>query len=124
MSSCLRRRSSPYLRQKINNMKKIFENNWQELLQEEMEQSYYKTLREILIDEYKNETIYPDKNSIFNALHYTDYYDVKAVGPDVSIIKPGDVVMVSWARMTPPFTHEGEKYGVTSEKEIWAVVEL
>ena len=52
------------------------------------------------------------------------YYDVKAVGPDVSSIKPGDVVMVSWARMTPPFTHEGEKYGVTSEKEIWAIVEL
>jgi len=36
-------------------------------------------LREFLIQEYKTKTIYPDKHSIFNALHYTDYNDVKAV---------------------------------------------
>lgn len=60
-------------------MKRIFENSWQELLQEEMEKPYYKTLREFLIDEYNTKTIYPDKHSIFNALHLTDYHDVKAV---------------------------------------------
>lgn len=60
-------------------MKKIFENSWQELLQEELKKPYYLGLREFLISEYKTGTIYPDKNNIFNALHYTDYKDVKAV---------------------------------------------
>ncbi|WP_409227235.1 uracil-DNA glycosylase [Gudongella sp. SC589] len=60
-------------------MKKIFENSWQELLHDEMEKDYYMDLREFLIQEYKTKTIYPDKHSIFNALHYTDYNDVKAV---------------------------------------------
>ena len=60
-------------------MKKIFENSWQELLHDEMEKDYYMELREFLIQEYKTKTIYPDKHSIFNALHYTDYNDVKAV---------------------------------------------
>lgn len=60
-------------------MAEIFKNNWQELLLPEMEKPYYKKLRQFLIDEYKNNTVYPDMYSIFNALHYTDYNDVKAV---------------------------------------------
>lgn len=53
-----------------------------------------------------------------------EYYDVAAVGPEVTTVAVGDVVILSWAKITPPFKHEGEKYGVTSEKEIWAVVEV
>lgn len=53
-----------------------------------------------------------------------EYYDVAAIGPDVKTVEVGNVVMMSWAKMTPPFKHEGEKYGVTSEKEIWAVIEV
>lgn len=60
-------------------MTEIFKNNWQELLLPEMEKPYYKRLRQFLIEEYKMNTIYPDMYSIFNALHYTDYNDVKAV---------------------------------------------
>ncbi|MGM0395663.1 MAG: uracil-DNA glycosylase [Bacillota bacterium] len=60
-------------------MKKVFINSWQELLEDEMEKPYYQQLREFLIEEYSNKTIYPDKHSIFNALNYTDYSDVKAV---------------------------------------------
>lgn len=60
-------------------MKKIFENSWQELLQEEMNKAYYLKLREELINEYRTRRIYPDKHDIFNALHLTDYNDVKAV---------------------------------------------
>lgn len=60
-------------------MAEIFKNSWQELLLPEMEKPYYKKLRQFLIDEYKNNTVYPDMYSIFNALHYTDYNDVKAV---------------------------------------------
>ena len=60
-------------------MKKIFENSWQELLEEEMDKPYYLKLRKDLINEYSNRIIYPDMHSIFNALHLTDYKDVKAV---------------------------------------------
>jgi uracil-DNA glycosylase len=60
-------------------MKKIFENSWQELLEEEMNKPYYLKLREQLVQEYKTRRIYPDMHSIFNALHLTDYKDVKAV---------------------------------------------
>ena len=31
------------------------------------------------MDEYNHHTIYPDKYDIFNALHYTDYKNVKVV---------------------------------------------
>lgn len=60
-------------------MGEIFNNGWHELLLPEMEKPYYKHLRQFLIEEYKTNTVYPDMYSIFNALHYTDYDDVKAV---------------------------------------------
>lgn len=60
-------------------MKKIFENDWQELLEGEMEKEYYQRLREFLVKEYRTRTIYPDMHDIFNALHYTSYKDVKVV---------------------------------------------
>lgn len=60
-------------------MGEIFNNGWHELLLPEMEKPYYKNLRQFLIEEYKTNTVYPDMYSIFNALHYTDYDDVKAV---------------------------------------------
>lgn len=60
-------------------MADIFKNSWQALLGPEMEKHYYRTLREFLILEYKENTVYPDMYSIFNALHHTDYNDVKAV---------------------------------------------
>lgn len=60
-------------------MKRIFENTWQELLKEEMEKPYYLKLRQELIREYKSRRVYPDMHDIFNALHLTDYNEVKAV---------------------------------------------
>lgn len=60
-------------------MQKIFENDWQELLEAEMEKEYYQNLRQFLIKEYSTRTIYPDMYDIFNALHLTAYKDVKAV---------------------------------------------
>lgn len=83
-------------------MKKIFKNDWQELLEDEMEKEYYLKLREYLIEEYKTKTIYPDKNDIFTALDLTAYKDVRVVifgqdpyhGPNQSYglafsVKPG-----------------------------------
>lgn len=60
-------------------MKKIFNNDWQELLEDEMQKDYYQKLRQYLIEEYKNRTIYPNMYDIFNALHLTAYKDVKVV---------------------------------------------
>lgn len=57
----------------------IFKNDWHDLLKDEFHTDYYLKLREFLIYEYKDRTVYPDKYDIFNALHYTPYKDVKVV---------------------------------------------
>lgn len=54
-------------------------NDWMELLKDEFEKDYYKSLRAFLVKEYAAGTIYPDKYDIFNALNYTAYKDVKVV---------------------------------------------
>ncbi|SHJ49765.1 uracil-DNA glycosylase [Tepidibacter formicigenes] len=57
----------------------ILKNDWQNLLEDEFKKDYYLKLRKFLINEYKTKTIYPDMYDIFNALHYTEYKDVKVV---------------------------------------------
>ncbi|MGG0538248.1 uracil-DNA glycosylase [Priestia aryabhattai] len=57
----------------------ILKNDWAPLLEEEFQKDYYIQLREFLVGEYNHHTIYPDKYDIFNALHYTDYKNVKVV---------------------------------------------
>ena len=60
-------------------MKKIFKNDWQELLSDELKEPYYQELRKFLIDEYSSRKIFPNMYDIFNALHYTSYADTKVV---------------------------------------------
>ena len=57
-------------------MRKIFRNDWAELLDDELKEPYYLELRKFLIDEYSTKKIFPD---IFNALHFTSYADTKVV---------------------------------------------
>ena len=57
----------------------ILKNDWASLLEQEFQEPYYLSLREFLIKEYTNQTIYPDKHNIFNALHFTSYSDTKVV---------------------------------------------
>ncbi len=59
--------------------KPIFQNDWQTVLGEEFEKPYYRELRQFLIKEYETKTIYPAKEDIFNAFHYTSYENVKVV---------------------------------------------
>lgn len=54
-------------------------NDWDDVLAGEFEKEYYRKLRTFLIGEYRNHTVYPDMNDIFNALKYTPYSKVKAV---------------------------------------------
>jgi len=60
-------------------MSKIFHNTWGDLLEDELEKEYYQNLRKFLTEEYSSQTIFPDKYNIYNALHLTDYNDVKVV---------------------------------------------
>ncbi|WP_409296163.1 uracil-DNA glycosylase [Peribacillus sp. SCS-26] len=77
-------------------------NDWGELLQGEFQKPYFAALEEFLQIEYAEQTIYPAKNDIFNALRYTPFQNVKAVilgqdpyhGPDQAqglsfSVKPG-----------------------------------
>lgn len=57
----------------------IFKNDWQTILGEELEKPYYRQLRQFLKEEYETKVIYPKKEEIFNALHYTSYENVKVV---------------------------------------------
>ena len=56
-----------------------FGNEWDELLEEEFAKDYYLKLRSFLIDEYREHTVYPPMDDVFNALKLTSYSDVKAV---------------------------------------------
>ena len=60
-------------------MRKIFRNDWAELLDDELKQPYYLELRKFLIDEYSTKKIFPDMYDIFNALHFTSYAATKVV---------------------------------------------
>ena len=54
-------------------------NDWDTILADEWQKPYYLELREFLKQEYKNHTVYPQMNDIFNALKYTSYKDTKVV---------------------------------------------
>ena len=53
-------------------------NDWDELLKDQFDSDYYKTLRRFLVSEYNNHRVYPPADCIFNALKFTPYSSVKA----------------------------------------------
>ena len=59
--------------------KKIFQNDWQDVVGEEFEKPYYLKLREFLKDEYATRTVYPPKEDIWTAFEHTPYQKVKVV---------------------------------------------
>lgn len=54
-------------------------NDWDEILCEEFQKNYFKKLTADLDSEYQNNTVYPARENIFNALKTTNYRDVKVV---------------------------------------------
>ncbi|WP_317945578.1 uracil-DNA glycosylase [Carnobacterium maltaromaticum] len=60
-------------------MKTIIHSDWQDILQEEFESTYYQELREFLKKEYAEQTIYPSMNHIWEAFEWTPYEQVKVV---------------------------------------------
>lgn len=59
-------------------MKKL-NNDWDAFLEIETKKEYYLELREFLKKEYREKTIYPEMNNIYNALKLTPLTEVKVV---------------------------------------------
>ncbi len=53
--------------------------NWFEILRDEFEKEYFKSLQQFLNVEYVSKTIYPENEKIFNAFIQTKFEDVKVV---------------------------------------------
>lgn len=60
-------------------MKIRLESSWKELLKDEFDKPYFKTLSKFIHDEYKNDTIYPPPKFIFNALDSLPVDKVKVI---------------------------------------------
>ncbi|MCI8568716.1 MAG: uracil-DNA glycosylase [Bacilli bacterium] len=54
-------------------------NKWDQLLKDEYQKEYFTNLMEFIKKEYKEKTIYPKQNEVFNAFRYTDFDDLKVV---------------------------------------------
>lgn len=52
---------------------------WDIILEEEYKKEYFKKLGIFVKSEYKNKTIFPPYENVFDALRFTDYDDVKVV---------------------------------------------
>ena len=60
-------------------MKPEIEESWKEVLINEFEQPYMKELKTFLTEQYKNYTVYPPANLIFEAFNRTPFDQVKIV---------------------------------------------
>lgn len=60
-------------------MEKIFENDWQEVIGEQLEKPYFQELCTFLEQEYNTYTVYPKRKDVMNAFHSTSFQDVKVV---------------------------------------------
>jgi len=89
-----------------------------------------KPLRDDVLLQHK-----PMHQAVESVIYYKEDIDksplqtfiVTAVGGDVKLVKEGDLVVCSWKRITTPFDLEvngvQKKFGITSEKEIDAILE-
>lgn len=57
----------------------FFENGWDEILSEEFEKDYFKTIIDKVEREYNTCRVYPARNKIFSSFKLTDFKDVKVV---------------------------------------------
>ena len=57
----------------------MFNNNWDVILKDEMDKSYFKYIKKFIKEERLNKTIYPSASDLFNAFKLTDFKDIKVV---------------------------------------------
>lgn len=53
--------------------------DWTDIIQTEMNEPYFQTLKQFVDQAYENETVYPERQDIWNAFVYTKFRDVKCV---------------------------------------------
>ena len=58
---------------------KFFNNGWDEVLEDEFEKPYFKTLLDKVDEEYENHNVYPPRGKVFSALTHCDIKNVKVV---------------------------------------------
>ena len=56
-----------------------FDNDWSRVLEREWDEPYVQHLLDNVSRQYRQETVYPKQEAIFNAFRYTAYADTKAV---------------------------------------------
>jgi len=56
-----------------------FKNDWYDFFEEQSQEDYYLSLREFLINEYREKIVYPNMYHIFTAMHKTSLEDTKVV---------------------------------------------
>ena len=54
-------------------------NHFKDIIEEESQKDYYKSLHEFVYKAYEESSVFPDKKNIFAALKYTPYENVKVV---------------------------------------------
>lgn len=60
-------------------LKSLIKNDWSKILNDEFSKDYFINLESFLNISYSNNTIFPEKNLIFEAFNQTPYKDVKVV---------------------------------------------
>lgn len=61
----------------IENLK--INNDWQNVLESELEKEYFKNLSKFVNEEFQNKTCFPIKEDIFSAFNYCSFEDLKVV---------------------------------------------
>ncbi len=61
------------------NVKPVIEDSWKQILSEEFDAPYFRELKQFLVEEKKEFTIYPPGNQIFSAFDNTPFHEVKVV---------------------------------------------
>ncbi|MGF7046194.1 uracil-DNA glycosylase [Paenibacillus sp. DS2015] len=57
----------------------MFGNDWDDILQDEMKEPYFQDLQETIKKEYKEHTVYPPLDHLYEALRLTPYQETKAL---------------------------------------------
>ncbi len=57
----------------------MFHNDWDLVLHDEMQKSYFKYIKDFIKEERLSKTIYPSAKDLFNAFRLTDFKDIKVV---------------------------------------------
>jgi uracil-DNA glycosylase len=63
----------------MTSLTKLIPNDWYQILKNEFKQNYWDKLESFVLDEIKEEVVFPSKDEIFSALELTSYSEVKVL---------------------------------------------